>query len=282
MKVEDQAGELRKLMQRAAHRRTIAVTSGKGGVGKSNISLNLGILLSGSGHRVALVDGDIGLANLDVLAGVTVRGNLAHVIAGKRTLSEVIVDLPCGVQFVPGVSGLAKLADLSEFQRVSLLKDLSALEDDNDVIIVDTAGGIGSDVVHFAMAADIVLVVTSPEPAAITDAYALVKLLVRQKYDGQVSILVNQVEGRYEARSTFTRISTVARQFLGAKIFDAGYILMDPRVRDAVRRREPFVLAYPRCPASRCLAALARKLRTGGGWAGEKDGFFRRVANWFA
>jgi flagellar biosynthesis protein FlhG len=282
MKVEDQAGELRRLMQHAAQRRTIAVASGKGGVGKSNIALNLAILLSGSGNRVALVDGDMGLANLDLLAGVPVRSSLAHVIAGKRALSDVVIDLPCGVQFVPGASGLARLADLSEFQRASLMKDLTALEDDNDVIIVDVPAGIGPDVLHFATAGDMVLVVTSPEPTAITDAYAVIKLLKQQKYDGQISVLVNQVADRHEARSTFTRIATVARQFLGARVFDAGYVLMDPRVRDAVCRREPFVLAYPRCPASRCMAALASKVRTGSTWVGENEGFFRRVANWFA
>ena len=282
MQAEDQAGKLRRLMHRAGQRRTIAVTSGKGGVGKSNVALNLAILLSGAGNRVALVDADVALANLDLLIGVDLVANLSHVIAGKRKLAEIVVDLPCGVQFVPGASGLARLADLSEFQRVALMKELGALEVDNDVIIVDTGAGIGPDVLHFATAADSVLVVTAPEPTAITDAYAMIKTLVRHNFSGQISVLVNQVPSRQEARATFQRISTVARQFLDVRLLDAGYVLTDPRVREAVRKREPFVLAFPRCPASRCMAALATKLCAGGALVDRKEGFFRRVANWFA
>jgi len=282
MKVEDQAGKLRNLMRQANQTRTIAITSGKGGVGKSNVALNLAILLAGAGNRVALVDADMGLANLDLLVGVDVRANLSHVLAGSRRLTEVIVDLPCGVQFVPGASGLARLADLSEFQRAGLVKQLATLESDNDVIVVDTGAGIGPDVLTFALAADIVLVVTAPEPTAITDGYAVIKLLSQHGYGGQTSVLVNMVSGRHEARGTYQRISTVARQFLSAKVLDAGYVLTDPKVREAVKKREPFVLAYPRCPASRCLAALATKLSAGGALLSRPGGFFRRVANWFA
>jgi len=282
MQVEDQAGKLRKLMHQARQTRTIAVTSGKGGVGKSNIGLNLAILMAGAGNRVALVDADMGLANLDLLAGVSARANLSHVVAGRRRLSEVIVDLPCGVQFVPGASGLAKLADLSEFQRAALLKELAMLEGDNDTIIVDTGAGIGANVLNFATAADTTLVVTAPEPTAITDAYAVIKLLVQHGYQGKICVVVNMAPNRQEARATYQRISTVARRFLGAKVLDAGYVLIDARVREAVRKREPFVLAHPSCPASRCMAALATKLSAGGALVERKEGFFRRVANWFA
>jgi len=282
MEAEDQAGKLRRLMHQARQTRTIAVTSGKGGVGKSNVALNLAILMAGVGNRVALVDADMGLANLDLLVGIDVVGNLSHVVAGSRALADVIVDLPCGVQFVPGASGLAKLASLSEFQRAQLLRELTRLEGDNDVIIVDTGAGIGPDVLHFVGSADIALVVTAPEPTAITDAYAVIKLLARRGYDGQVSVLVNQVASRHEARAAFQRISTVARQFLQVRVLDAGYMLDDPKVREAVRSREAFVLAYPRCPASRCMAALATKLCAGGALLERKEGFFRRVANWFA
>lgn len=282
MRRNDQAGKLREMMHEARQTRTIVVTSGKGGVGKSNIALNLAILLSAAGNRVALVDADLGLANLDLLIDVDVRANLSHVIAGTRTLEEVIVDLPSGVQFVPGASGLAKLTHLSEFQRAQLIKELTGLEADNDVIVVDTSAGIGPEVLHFVVSSDNALVVTAPEPTAITDAYAVIKLLTQNGYDGHMSLLVNMTLNRSEARSTYQRISTVARQFLGARVFDAGYVLMSPAVREAVRRREPFVLAYPRCPASRCMAALAMKLSAGGALLERREGFFRRVANWFA
>jgi flagellar biosynthesis protein FlhG len=281
MGVEDQASRLRRLMQQARGARTIAVTSGKGGVGKSNVALNLAILLSAGGSRVALVDADMALANIDVLADVEVRANLSHVIAGTRRLDEIVLDLPSGVQLVPGANGLARLAHLSEFQRTQLIRQLSALEADNDVIIIDTAAGIGPDVLQFAASAENVLVVTTPEPTAITDAYALVKVVHQWGCIGQMSLLVNLASDRHEARATFQRISGVARQFLGVTIYDAGYLLSDPKVPEAVRRREPFVLAFPRCPASRCMAALATKLSAGGLLVGREEGFFRRVANWF-
>jgi len=281
MPTEDQASRLRQLMRTSRGTRTIAVASGKGGVGKSNVALNLSILLSAAGNRVALVDADLGLANLDVLANLTARANLSHVIAGSHTLEETILDLPSGVQLVPGASGLSRLADLSEFQRAKLLRELTALEADNDVIVVDCSAGIGPDVMSFACGSDHAMVVTTPEPTAVTDGYAVIKAVTQRQYTGRISLLVNMVTGRHEARVTHQRIATVGRQFLGAKVFDAGYVLMDPKVREAVKRREPFVLAFPRCPATRCLAALATKLRSPDCLMGGKEGFFRRVATWF-
>lgn len=282
MQVEDQASKLRQLMHKARQTRTIAVTSGKGGVGKSNIALNLAIMLSAAGNKVALVDADLGLANQDLLLDVTAHGNLANVIDGSRKLEDIIIDLPCGVQLVPGASGLARLAQLSAFERTRLVTELAALEADNDIILVDTGAGIGPDVVHFAAQADSVLVVTAPEPPAVADAYAVVKVLAQQSCQAQMSLLVNFARDRQEARHTRQRLSGVARQFLGVRVLDAGYVLADPKVPEAVRRREPLVLAFPRCPASRCLAALATKLSAGGSLVARGEGFFRRVVNWFA
>ena len=282
MSFDDQASKLRQLMQRMRQTRTIAVASGKGGVGKSNIALNLSILLSAAGNRVALVDADLGLANLDVLLNVDVRANLSHVIAGTRRLAEIVVDLPCGVQFVPGASGITHLANLSEFQRGQLFGELSALEAENDIIVVDCGAGISRDVIQLTTSADNAMIVTAPEPTAITDAYAVIKILKRQGYEGKVSLLVNLACDRQEARDTYQRVAGVARQFLAYRVFDAGHVLADPKVPEAVRRREPFVLAFPKCPASRCLAALANRLSAGNELIGQKESFFRRVANWFA
>jgi len=280
--MSDQATRLRQMMTQARTTRIIAIASGKGGVGKSNIALNLSILLSAAGHRVALVDADLGLANLDVLLDVDVRGNLSHVIAGSRKLEDVIVHLPSGVQLVPGASGLAKLAHLSEFQRAHLVREMAQLEADNDVIIIDCGAGIGPDVLHFVAAADSVIVVTAPEPTAVTDGYALVKVLTHMQFDGKISLLVNFAADRQEARLTYTRIADVARQFLGTRVMDAGYVMADPKVREAVRRREPFVLSYPKCAASKCLAALAAKLCSSGALAEDRQpGFFKKVVNWF-
>ena len=176
---EDQAAKLRELVRRAKRTRTIAIASGKGGVGKSNIAVNLAILLSAAGNKVALVDADLALANLDVLVNASVRANLSHVIAGTRKLEDILIDLPSGVQLVPGASGLAALADLSDFRRAKLMEDLAALEGDNDTIVVDCGAGIGPDVLGFASAADNLLVVTNPEPTAITDSYAVIKVMTQ-------------------------------------------------------------------------------------------------------
>jgi flagellar biosynthesis protein FlhG len=270
------------LIRDSGNCRTIAVTSGKGGVGKSNVSLNLAILLSAMGSRVALVDADLGLANLDILLDVRIQHTLAHVLAGRRRLGEIVIDLPTGVQFIPGASGLAKVANLTDFARSNLLQALGKLEADNDFLIVDTGAGIGPGVLQFAEAADTVITVTTPEPTAMTDGYAVIKILAQRNYDGQISLLVNQAEKRQEARDCYSRINRVAHQFLGARVLDAGYVLTDGRVRDAVRQREPFVLAYPRCQASRCMAALANKLSADGALVQKREGFFRRVVNWFA
>jgi flagellar biosynthesis protein FlhG len=279
---EDQAQRLRQLMHEVRNARTIAIASGKGGVGKSNVALNLSILLSAAGHRVALIDADLGLANLDVLLDVEVRGNLSHVIAGTKRLEDVIVHLPSGVQLVPGASGLAKIAHLSEFQRAHLLRELTKLETDNDIILIDCGAGIGPDVLHFVTAADNVIVVTAPEPTAITDSYAMIKVLTQMSYRGAMSLLVNFATDRQEARMAYQRISDVARRFLAARVLDAGYVLTDVKVREAVRKREPFVMAYPRCSATKCLAALAAKVCSGGVLTDQKTSFFQKVANWFA
>ena len=282
MSHEDQASKLRQMMQRMRQSRTVAVVSGKGGVGKSNVSLNLAVLLSAAGNRVALVDADLGLANLDVLLNVEARANLSHVISGARKLTDVVMDLPCGVQFLPGASGIAQMANLSDFQRGQLLSDLSGLEADNDIILIDCGAGIARDTMQLAGSADTVLVVTMPEPPAITDAYAVVKVLSRQGYKGKLSLLVNMATDRQEARDAYQRVSGVARQFLGIRVYDAGYVVLDPKVKEAVRRREPLVLAFPKCPASRCLAALANRLVEGGELVDRKGSFFKRVANWFS
>ena len=281
MSVEDQAANLRRLMHQVRNTRTIAVTSGKGGVGKSNIAVNLAILLSAGGNRVALVDADLGMANLDVLLDVASKGNLSHVIAGAKSLEEIIIDLPCGVQLVPGANGLARVADLSEFERHRLMDDLTALEAQNDIIVVDTGAGIGPGVLQFAAAADHTVVVTTPEPTAITDGYSVIKLVSQKGYDGQLSLLVNLATDRREARATYLRIATTASRFLGRTVCDAGYVVYDPKVPEAVKLRQPFVLAFPNSHASRCLASLASRLCVGGALIQARKGFFRSVASWF-
>jgi flagellar biosynthesis protein FlhG len=279
----DQATELRRMVgQRERSRATvIAVTSGKGGVGKSNIAVNLAIKLAAAHKEVVLLDADLGLANADVLCNIDLPSNLSHVIAGRRELSEVMVDAPGGFRLIGGASGLARMADLTDTDRQSLIEALAALEASTDVILIDTGAGISPNVLSFTRAADHVLVVTTPEPTAITDAYAVIKVISRDAPDRPMSLLVNQVRENGEGRQVYERIAKVARQFLNVTVLDAGFVQSDPEVPAAVRRRTPFVLASPRCPASIAIGQLAMRLERGVAPSHDGGGFFNRMNRWF-
>ena len=276
----DQASHLRSLVQERRRASVIAITSGKGGVGKSNIAVNLAIKLASAGKDVVLLDADLGLANDDVLCNIDLPSNLSHVIARKKELHEVLVNAPGGFKLIGGASGLARMADLTDSDRQRLVGAMAALEAKTDVILIDTGAGISPNVLAFTRAADHVLVVTTPEPTAITDAYAVIKVLSRDGAERRVSLLVNQVRSPAEARAVHDRIAKVSRQFLGVTVFDAGFVSADEQVQNAVRQRMPFVLASPRCPASLCVSQLAIRLEQGVAGA-QGGGFFNRMARWF-
>ncbi len=279
----DQAAQLRSLVRERRRASVFAITSGKGGVGKSNISVNLAIQLAAAGKRVVLLDADLGLANADVLCNVDLPCNLSHVIARKKELHEVLIAAPGGFSLIGGASGLARMADLSDDDRDRIIFALGELEQTADVILIDTGAGISPNVLSFTRAADHVLIVTTPEPTAITDAYAVVKVLSRDPGERRVSLLVNQVRNANEAKVVHGRIAQVAKQFLGVSVLDAGFMVSDDNVPLAVRRRIPFVLGNPKCPASQCVAQLAMRLQQGVGAASldSSGGFFNRMGKWF-
>lgn len=296
--VIDQATQLRSLMREqrkgasateaeapapAAPRRAsvIAITSGKGGVGKTNIAVNLAIKLSMAGKSVVLLDADLGLANADVICNIDLPANLSHVIARRKDLDDVLVKAPGGFSLIGGASGLARMADLTDADRQRIVTALAELEQKADVILIDTGAGISPNVLAFTRAADHVLVVTTPEPTAITDAYAVVKVITRDNADRRISLLVNQARNANEARVVHERIAKVARQFLSVSVFDAGHIPADEQVALAVRKRTPFVLAAPRCPASQSMATLATRLEQGVAASMYEGGFFARMSRWF-
>jgi len=228
-----------------------------------------------------LLDADLGLANADVLCNVDLPANLSHVISRKKELREVLTMTPGGFRLIGGASGLARMADLSDADRQRLVTALAELEQQTDVILIDTGAGISPNVLSFTRAADDVLVVTTPEPTAITDAYAVIKVVTRDSPDRRLSLLVNQVRSAGEGRVVYDRISRVAKQFLGATVLDAGYMFADEQVPTAVRRRTPFVLTHPHCPAGQCITQLAMRFEQGVYASHESSGFFNRMGQWF-
>ena len=287
MIVADQAEKLRRMVREMRpHGHVLVVTSGKGGVGKTNVAANLAITLSRSHRqRVVLIDADLGLANVDLMLGLQPRWNLSHVFSGERRIEEVIAAGPDEVAFVPGASGLGRLADLADWQRRTLLEQLSKLENRADYLLVDTGAGIGRTVITLASAADECLVVTTPEPPSMTDAYATLKIISRQGQRPRLHLLVNMVGSRQEARRVYERIAAVARKFLGVEVLYAGYIFCDGHVSRAVRSRKPFVSAFPNSQAAWCMRQVAERIVRGGEGAdlsAPGRGFFKRVAGLFS
>jgi flagellar biosynthesis protein FlhG len=276
----DQAEGVRLLARaKPRHARVIAVTSGKGGVGKTNVSVNLAIAIAQRGKRVVLVDLDLGLANADILLDLNSRYNLAQVLAGRKTVEEVTLGAMGGIRVVPGASGVERLANLSDVERATLLSSFEALHRDADYILFDTGAGISRNTTAFLAAADDVVVVTVPEPTAVVDAYAVIKMLSRESDHGDIHILINQCSGREEAEKFANGISVTANKLLNAYVEKLGYIVWDPRVGQAVRQRRPFLLAYPGSPASACLRSVADRLVRPNPRpeASERPGFVRRL-----
>jgi flagellar biosynthesis protein FlhG len=244
----------------ASRAKVFAVTSGKGGVGKTNIAANLAICLAALKRRVLLLDADISLANLDLVLNIRSTYNLSHVISGRKHMEDVVRRGPAGVRVVCGASGLDTLSAISEVEQRRLLQHLSRLQHETDTIIVDTAAGVSSCVVRFCLASDHVLVVTTPEATAMADAYGMIKVLVRKHYDGPISLLVNMARSTSEGKRVYQRMADVTRRFLAKDLYFATVLLKDERLCTAVRTRKPMVLAYPKSPISLSLAVLAAQL----------------------
>ena len=276
--IADQAARLRAMMKESGiGARVLAVTSGKGGVGKTSIAVNLAIACSKLGQRVTLVDFDLGLANVDVILDIHPLHNLSHVVMGKMRLGEVTV-LSEGIRVVPGASGLRELANLGDVAREELIYALQAMEEESDLIIIDTGAGIGRNVVRASSSADEVLVVATPEPTSIMDAYATIKMISRESKHGRMHVVVNMAAERKEAERVSNTVSDVSRRFLSIDVDRLGFIPWDDHVTRAVKQRRPFGILYPRCPASVAIRGLGRMIvngrkapRPGGG------GFFARL-----
>lgn len=240
--------------------RLIAVTSGKGGVGKTSFTANLAIELSRLGHNVIIIDGDLGLANIEVMLGIVPRYSLYEMIRYDVPLSEVLTEGPSGIKFISGGTGIMEMASLDRQRFQKILSSLSALDRYADFILIDTGAGISQNVINFLLAAHEIILVTNPEPTSITDSYAILKIVNNQNKKCDIKIVVNMVESASEADEILKRLSRAAERFLNVKIKNLGYIVEDQYVSRGIKLQKPFVLSYPKCNAAKNLQDIARRL----------------------
>jgi flagellar biosynthesis protein FlhG len=240
--------------------RVIAVTSGKGGVGKTNITANLAYFLSSMKKKVLILDADTGLANIDLILGLTPRYNLYHLLNGDRSLAETIIKGPGGIMILPSSSGILEMAELSKGQKLTLLEELNHFQDELDFLLLDTAAGIAGNVMYFNSAANEIIVVASPEPTSLTDAYALIKVLYQNHAKKRFRLLVNMVKTPNEAKEVYERLSNATDHFLNLSIEYLGYVLNDEKITLAVRQQKVLAELYPNSPASKCFFKLAEKI----------------------
>lgn len=256
--IEDQASSLRRMNQSRLVK-VIAVTGGKGGVGKTNVTLNTAISMAKQGKRVMVLDADLGLANVDVMLGLRVEKNLSHVLSGECTLDEVLVEGPHGIKIAPATSGTQSMTELTSTEHAGLIRAFSELRSDIDVLLVDTAAGISDMVLSFARASQDILVVVCDEPTSLTDAYALIKLLNREHGVFKFKIIANMVRTPREGQELFAKLSKVTGRFLDVALELVATIPYDENIRRAVRKQRAIVDAFPGSPAAIAIKGLAER-----------------------
>jgi flagellar biosynthesis protein FlhG len=294
---KDQATRLRELVldkketetrNKITGMRSVAVLSGKGGVGKSNLAVNLALALADLGLRVTLLDADLGLANIDVLFGVVPKYNLGHVLRGEKELSEILFKVGERATIIPGGAGLRELADMDGQKQSWMINRLSILEKTTDLLLLDTSAGLHRNVLEFAMSSDMTILMTTPEPTAIRDSYSVLKSLWQSSdEDLKICLVVNMVSGKEEASTVADRIISAAYQFLGVKVQYLGYVLWDVALRDSVKKRRPLLLEGSGTVSAKCFRDLADKIfemSTGGGedggYRGKQGSFLWRLAKY--
>lgn len=270
----DQAEKLRELVKAgspahsdlsgsagAKKTRIITITSGKGGVGKTNMAVNLAISYARIGKKVTLLDADLGLANVNVVLGVIPKYTLYHMIRQQKTMREIITDTEYGIQFVAGASGFTKIANLSDEERKSFIQEMLALAD-ADILIIDTSAGVSKNVLDFVAAADDTLIITTPEPTAITDAYGIIKIIATEFNNTNMGLklIVNRVDSVVEGKKVAERVISIANQFLNIKVDYLGFIFEDALVQSSVLKQRPFSVVDPKGRAAQCLMNIVGRL----------------------
>ena len=273
--MNDQANKLRQLneMMSSAHSailkpiqtqaRVITVTSGKGGVGKTNFTVALAVAFARMGKKVLVIDADLGLSNVDVILGCSPPGNLLQVMQNGYSLNDVVADGPLGIKFISGGSGIYDLSNLSEAQLQYFLSQVGQFDSWADVILIDTGAGLSRMVLNFVMAADEVIVITTPEPTAVTDAYAVIKTYASLGGTSPVRLVVNRMREVSEGEGVVNKLSKVSQRFLGLTISHLGFIFEDRLVQKAVTSQVPLMIAYPDSVAARCIDRIAHTLAFG-------------------
>jgi len=256
----DQASGLRKMAAPPRPVKVIAVASGKGGVGKTNITVNLGVALASAGKEVLLLDADLGLANIDVMLGLHPQYNLLHVLDGSKTLQEIIVEGPAGLKIIPAASGVQKMAELSPAEHAGMIQAFSELNQHIDILMIDSAAGIADSVISFTRAAQEVIVVVCDEPASITDAYALIKLLSREYNVDHFHIIANMARNVQEGRELFNKIAMVCERFLEVNLDFMGIVPFDEDLRRSVKKQRAVVDYVPRSKSATAFNHLAKKV----------------------
>ena len=272
--MEDQAEKLREMMRsknnghektstvkEAKKTRIITVTSGKGGVGKTNVSVNLALAYARTGRKVIVMDADLGLANVNVMLNMIPKFNLYHVIRKQKTMKEVMVETEYGISIVAGASGFSKIANLSDAERQYFIDELNTLSS-ADIVIIDTSAGVSSNVLDFVAAADDSVIITTPEPTAITDAYGIIKIIATEinSLNMGLKLVVNRVKNAAEAGKIADRMINITSQFLNLKLEYLGFIYDDTAVTQAVLRQRPFMVVDPKCKASQCVQHIVGRM----------------------
>lgn len=280
----DQAQGIRQM--KAQHPvRVIAVTSGKGGVGKSNVTINLAVTLAQSGERVMVMDADMGLANIDVLLGLSPGLNLSHVVNGECSLEETIIDGPAGIKIVPASSGVSAMSDLTPAQNAGVIRSFSELTEPVDTLLIDTAAGLSDSVVSYTRAAREVIVVVCDEPASITDAYAMVKVMHRDYGVERFHVLANQAHGASQGRELYNKLARVSERFLDVTLDYLGCIPYDECLKKAVQKQKSVVEAFPRSQSATAFKQIAKKTQqwpTPSTMEGHLEFFIERLVNFSA
>ncbi|MDR3130970.1 MAG: MinD/ParA family protein [Treponema sp.] len=294
--MEDQAEKLREMMrnknvlektafpQSAKKTRIITITSGKGGVGKTNVSVNMALAYARIGKKVIVMDADLGLANVNVMLNLIPKFNLYHVIRKQKTMREIMVDTEYGISIVAGASGFSKIANLSEGERQAFIDELETLSS-ADIIIIDTSAGVSDNVLDFIAAADDAVIITTPEPTAITDAYGIIKIIATEidSLNMGLKLVVNRVRSAADAKKVADRMTGIVGQFLNLKVEYLGFIYDDFMVSQAVIQQKPFMVIDPKCKASQCVQHIVGRMeksniREDGGFGNMLKRFFGSAA----